>query len=406
MNKIEVFQVGKAYKQYTGVWTRLIDIFLPLKYQRHKINWILKDINFNVKSGEALGIIGLNGAGKSTLLKLITGTIQPTKGSIKINGRVAALLELGMGFHPQFTGRQNIFMAAQLIGMNNKEISERLSDIVNYAEIGQYIDQPVRVYSSGMQMRLAFSVATAIRPDILVVDEALSVGDAYFQHKCFERIKDFIKSGTTLLLVSHDKQAIQAICDRAILLDKGNIAMVGLPESVMDYYNAMLANDRGQLISQIKQSDGTIQTASGNGKITLNTIKILNSKKHVQEYYAVGEDVSLEIEAIANEDTKNLTIGYLIKDRLGQMVYGTNTTHLKIDPIQLKSGELVNVRFNFILNFGEGIYSITVAFHTGESHIKDNFEWRDRSLMFEIVNTHKNKFVGVAWTNTEFERIL
>lgn len=405
MNKIEVSQVGKAYKQYAGVWSRLIDIFLPLKFQRHKTNWVLKDISFNVEPGEALGIIGLNGAGKSTLLKLITGTIQPTMGSIKINGRVAALLELGMGFHPQFTGRQNIFMAAQLLGMSNKEISESLSDIVSFAEIGQYIDQPIRVYSSGMQMRLAFSVATAIRPDILIVDEALSVGDAYFQHKCFERIKDFRKSGTTLLLVSHDKQAIQAICDRAILLEKGYIAMVGSPESVMDYYNAMLANDRGQSISQIKQIDGTMQTASGNGKIKLNKIKLLNSNKCVSDYYAVGEEVSLEIEAIANVDIKDLTIGYLIKDRLGQMVYGTNTTHIKINPIRLVSGESLNVKFDFILNFGEGVYSITVAFHTGESHIKDNFEWRDRSLMFEIVNSNKNKFVGVAWTQAKFERI-
>ena len=406
MNKIEVSQVGKAYKQHAGVWSRLIDIFLPLKFQRHKTNWVLKDISFSVEPGEALGIIGLNGAGKSTLLKLITGTIQPTIGGIKINGRVAALLELGMGFHPQFTGRQNIFMAAQLLGMSNKEISESLSDIVSFAEIGQYIDQPVRVYSSGMQMRLAFSVATAIRPDILIVDEALSVGDAYFQHKCFERIKDFSKSGTTLLLVSHDKQAIQGICDRAILLEEGYIAMVGLPESVFDYYNAKLASEQGQSISQIKQIDGSTQTASGNGKIKLNTMKLLNSNRSVSEYYAVGEDVSLEIEAIANENIKDLTIGYLIKDRLGQMVYGTNTAHIKIDPIQLDAGESLNVKFNFILNFGEGVYSITVAFHTGESHIKDNFEWRDRSLMFEIVNMHKNKFVGAAWTQTKFERIL
>ena len=183
MGSIRVTQLGKAYKQYSTRWSRLLEWALPFLGERHQKKWVLKDVSFTVEPGEAVGIIGVNGAGKSTLLKMITGTTQPTSGKIEITGRVAALLELGMGFHPEFTGRQNVYMSGQLLGLTVEEIAQLMPDIEAFAEIGDYIDQPVRVYSSGMQVRLAFSVATAIRPDILIVDEALSVGDKYFSQK-------------------------------------------------------------------------------------------------------------------------------------------------------------------------------------------------------------------------------
>jgi lipopolysaccharide transport system ATP-binding protein len=216
MGIIRVNNLTKAYRQYPHRWARLAEWLLPSKKKRHVQHWVLRDINFEVNAGEAVAIAGLNGAGKSTLLKIITGTTQATSGSVEIKGRVAALLELGMGFHPDFTGRQNIFMAGQLIGHTHDEIAALLPQIEEFAGIGDYIDQPLRIYSSGMQMRLAFSLATARRPDILIVDEALSVGDSFFQHKSFERIRKFRSEGTTLLIVSHDRYAIQAICDRAI----------------------------------------------------------------------------------------------------------------------------------------------------------------------------------------------
>jgi len=198
---IIVSNISKAYKQYHTRWSRLLEWVEPGTKIRHELTWILQNINFSVAPGEAVAIVGINGAGKSTLLKLITGTVQPTTGEIFISGRVSALLELGMGFHPDFTGRQNVAMAAQLMGLNAKEIAEAMPQVESFAEIAEYIDQPVRVYSSGMQMRLAFSVATVRRPDILIVDEALSVGDTYFQHKSFERIREFRKQGTTLIKV-------------------------------------------------------------------------------------------------------------------------------------------------------------------------------------------------------------
>ncbi|HEU4852819.1 MAG TPA: ABC transporter ATP-binding protein, partial [Telluria sp.] len=210
MGAIHVEHLGKAYKQYPEKWSRLAEWMFPARGPRHHLKWVLQDISFYVAPGEAVGLIGINGAGKSTLLKLITGTTQATTGAVHTHGRVAALLELGMGFHPDFTGRQNVLMAGQLLGMQVHEILELMPQIEEFAGIGDYMDQPVRVYSSGMQMRVAFSVATARRPDILIVDEALSVGDAYFQHKSFDRIRQFRQQGTTLLLVSHDKQAIQS----------------------------------------------------------------------------------------------------------------------------------------------------------------------------------------------------
>lgn len=240
MGHIRVTGLGKAYKQYPNRWARLAEWLIPFSPIRHQQHWVLQDVEFEIAPGEAVGIVGANGAGKSTLLKMITGTTQPTQGKIELQGRVAALLELGMGFHPDFTGRQNAIMAGQLFGMQLEEIQALMPDIERFAEIGEAIDHPVRTYSSGMQMRLAFSVATARRPDILIVDEALSVGDAYFQHKSFARIRSFRKSGTTLLIVSHDRFAIQSICDSAILLKDGRVAMRGKPEPVLDYYLSLI----------------------------------------------------------------------------------------------------------------------------------------------------------------------
>src|SRR5476651_2765773 len=260
MGAITVKQLGKAYKQYPTRWSRLAEWLLPMRGPRHQLKWILSDINFHVAAGEAVGLIGVNGAGKSTLLKLITGTTQASSGSVSVGGRVAALLELGMGFHPDFTGRQNVYMAGQLNGLSVTEIDALMADIEAFAEIGDYIEQPVRVYSSGMQMRLAFSVATVRRPDVLIVDEALSVGDAYFQHKSFERIRQFRQQGTTLLLVSHDKQAIQSVCDRALLLDGGRLARAGKPEEIMDYYNAMIAERENAQLRTTAHADGKVQT--------------------------------------------------------------------------------------------------------------------------------------------------
>jgi lipopolysaccharide transport system ATP-binding protein len=403
MGQITVSQLGKAYKQYPSRWSRLAEWITPFGRTRHHLKWILKDLNFQVAPGEALGIIGINGAGKSTLLKMITGTTQPTTGSVQITGRVAALLELGMGFHPDFTGRQNAFMAGQLLGYSKEDIVSLMPEIIAFSEIGDYIDQPVRVYSSGMQMRLAFSVATARRPDVLIVDEALSVGDAYFQHKSFDRIRAFREQGTTLLIVSHDKQAIQSICDRAILLNAGELAMEGAPEAVMDYYNAMLADHQNQSVKQETTESGKVQTVSGTGEATVQDIALLDRDGRPVEVLDVGQAVTLRVTVEARERLHQLVLGYAIKDRLGQVIYGTNTALKNRVEFDVAKGDRVVFALSFLANLGPGTYSVQTALTSSDSHLVNNYEWRDLALIFQVLNINKPHFVGSAWLDPEIE---
>src|SRR5574338_77305 len=397
MGTISVSNLGKAYKRYPGRWSRLAEWLIPGGKPRHTLKWVLQDISFTVNPGEAVGIIGINGAGKSTLLKMVTGTTQPTTGSVRMTGRVAALLELGMGFHPDFTGRQNAFMAGQLLGYSVDEIARLMPEIEAFAEIGEYIDQPVRVYSSGMQVRLAFSVATAIRPDILIVDEALSVGDTYLQHKSCARIREFRKQGTTLLIVSHDKQAIQSICDRAILLNAGHLAMEGEPEAVMDYYNAMLTDHQNQAVKQVITEGGKVQTISGTGEAVVSDIALIDANGNRIETVDVGQPVSLVVIAKTSAFIERLVLGYGIKDRLGQVVYGTNTD-LKQQALENVPPDS-NIRFDiaFRANLGPGTYSVQTALHSTDTHLSNNYGWRDLALIFDVINLNKPYFAGVAW---------
>ena len=403
MGTISVRDLGKAYKQYPTRSARLAEWLIPFSPPRHAQKWVLQGLNFEVKPGEAIGIIGMNGAGKSTLLKMITGTTEPTTGSVQVTGRIAALLELGMGFHPDFTGRQNAIMAGQLLGLSADDMRSLMPEIEAFAEIGDYIDQPVRVYSSGMQMRLAFSVATAKRPDILIVDEALSVGDNYFQHKSFDRIRAYNKLGTTLLIVSHDKGAVQGICDRAILLSGGAIAMQGSPETVMDYYNAMIAERDPANVQQVLGHDGNVQTISGTGEARVIKARLCDEDGKPVEVVKVGQALQVQVEVEAFADLPELVFGYQIKDRLGQPVFGTNTFHTKQLIKALHTGQRVRYVLRFPANLGEGSYSISFALHDAENHLAKSYEWRDRAIVFNVVIVGKDHFVGLAWLPSSIE---
>ncbi|UVE17952.1 ABC transporter ATP-binding protein [Pseudomonas sp. LS44] len=400
MGSIRVNQLGKAYKQYPSRWARLAEWLLPFSRPRHQLHWVLQDVSFQIQPGEALGIIGINGAGKSTLLKMITGTTQANAGSIEIHGRVAALLELGMGFHPDFSGRQNVFMAGQLLGLGMEELQALMPEIEAFAEIGEYLDQPVRTYSSGMQMRLAFSVATARRPDVLIVDEALSVGDAYFQHKSFERIREFRKAGTTLLIVSHDRQAIQSLCDRAILLANGRLALEGAPEEVMDFYSAMLAEREQQTVRQERLANGKVRTISGTGEAGFADIALLNAHGQRVEVIEVGSQVTLEVTIDVKVDIPRLVLGFMIKDRMGQAIYGINTHRLGQAMEQVAAGERIIYRFDFMAALGKGNYSIALSLSRFDSHLDTNYEWRDFALVFHVINVKQADFVGCTWLNS------
>ncbi|WP_353233649.1 ABC transporter ATP-binding protein [Diaphorobacter ruginosibacter] len=401
MRALTVAGISKAYKRYPSKWARAWE--WVSRRVTHEKTWVLRDISFTVEPGEAVGIIGVNGAGKSTLLKIITGTTQPTSGKVLKHGRIAALLELGMGFHPAFTGRQNVFMAGQLLGLKQDEIAACMPAIEAFAEIGDYIDRPVRMYSSGMQVRLAFSVATAVRPDLLIVDEALSVGDAYFRHKSFSKIREFREQGTSLLIVSHDRASIQSLCDRAILLERGFAIKDGSPEEVMDYYNALIAERKNSTVRVKQLESGRKQTISGTGEARVLSAELLNGTDEPVECINVGESIRLKIQIELHADLPELVCGYMIKDRLGQTVFGTNTHLMEIPITDVKQGEILTIVFSFDANIGVGSYSISTALHVSDNHIAANYEWRDLALIFNVVNMNRRRFTGGNWLPPQIE---
>jgi lipopolysaccharide transport system ATP-binding protein len=390
-----VENAGKAYVSYASELQRFARWFgLPVSPQDE--HWVLRHASFRLHAGESVGIIGQNGAGKSTLLKLIVGTARPTEGSVWTNGRVSALLELGLGFNPELSGYENVRHAAGLMGIQAAEIERLIPEIEAFAEIGEYFHQPVRTYSSGMQMRIAFSVATAVRPDILIVDEALSVGDAYFVHKCFQRIREFREAGTTLLIVSHDATAIQSLCDRAILLDAGRILLDGRPQEVFDYYNALIAEKENATI-RTERREALVATESGSGEATFESLQLLDGSGAVVEYVPVGAPVTLRARVRVREAVATLVFGYMLRDRLGQPVYGTNTYYTGQAVRDCIAGELIEFDAYFEASLGPGSYSVSVALSSTETHLVNNYQWKDLALVFTVANLDRPNFVGVAY---------
>ncbi|MCL7929589.1 ABC transporter ATP-binding protein [Halomonas llamarensis] len=392
---LEIRELGKAYRRYPNELMRVASWFSAIKPLEE--TWILRDVNFDIAQGEAVGIVGQNGAGKSTLLKMITGTLRPTEGYIRTHGRVAAILELGMGFNGELTGRQNVLHSAGLMGFTHAQIDDAMEDIEAFAEIGDYFDQPMRVYSSGMQMRVAFSVATAFRPEVLIVDEALSVGDAYFQHKSFDRIREFQRQGTSLLIVSHDKAAIQSLCDRAILLDQGRVLEDGLPQDIMDYYNAIIAQKENAKVEITPLDSGQIQTRSGSGEASVKQISLHATNGNALDVVDVGQPVELRIEVAIHADLPELVAGYKLKDRVGQDVFGTNTWHTHQVERQLNAGETLTYCLRFNANLGPGSYSVSLSLHRSDTHLTHNYQWIDHALVFQMVNMEKDFFLGTSW---------
>lgn len=394
---IVVNNLGKKYKRYPNRWARLGEWLSFGSIQAHRASWVFRNLNFEVSQGESLGIIGVNGAGKSTLLKLLTRTSAPSEGSVEIFGRVSALLELGMGFHQDFTGRVNALMTCQMMGYTSEEAQGLLEDIREFSELGDYLEQPVRVYSTGMQVRLAFSAATVTRPEILIVDEALSVGDAYFQHKCIRRIRDYRDQGTTLLFVSHDPGAVKSLCSRAILLDRGAIVRDGAPDTVLDYYNSVIAQKKNdEDIQQVTGEGGRVSTRSGSGMARIAEVDIMNEDGRSVRTFLVGEKALLRCSVNFFKNMAEPTVGILLRDRMGNDVYGTNTHHLGRKDIAICAGDSLEVIFTFPMNIGPGNYSVCVAVHAGDSHLEENCDWWDQCLSLQVIPGSENPFVGVA----------
>lgn len=377
MGTITISNLGKAYKQYPNRWARLLEWVSPFHQRRHTLKWVLQGINFTVHAGEAVGIMGINGAGKSTLLKMITGTTQPTIGSVQISGRVAALLELGMGFHPDFTGRQNVFMAGQLQGLKVDEIHKIMPEIEEFAGIGEYFDQPLRVYSSGMQVRVAFAVATAVRPDILIVDEALSVGDIAFQAKCMERMRQFIESGVTVILVSHATNQVRQFCKKAIYLSGGNVKAYGPADQVCDLYQNDIVGG-GQVASEVVVTEGSNDIScltdpllransagiGGGGTLDLEYLwlKMMDKDGHEVSSFQHQEKVVFKACVRANRDVeRGANAGLLIADKSGYHLVACNTNYYDKYLPALKAGECAVIEWAFLMPFANGEFRVDVG---------------------------------------------
>ncbi|MBI3610813.1 MAG: ABC transporter ATP-binding protein [Nitrospirae bacterium] len=402
---LKVSGLGKAFRKYRSEWQRIFSWF-GISVTPAAEHWVLRGVSFSVASGEAVGIVGQNGAGKSTLLKLITGTLRATEGEVQIHGRIAAILELGMGFNPEFTGRQNVYHAAGLMGFSRKAIEHALPEIEAFAEIGGYFDQPMRTYSSGMQMRVAFAAVTAFRPEILIVDEALSVGDSYFQHKSFDRIRQFKEQGTSLLFVTHSMGDVQTLCDRVILLDKGQALRDGLPDEVVDYYNALIAEKENAklTVEQLRQKNGWILTKSGTGEATLADFRLTDADSNQEVHLVrVGQRVILTAIVKIHADIPRLVLGYMLRDRMGHVVWGTNTWHTKQIVEDLRAGQVVEFKLLFTCTLGPGSYSFSPALVSTDTHLVNNYEWKDNALVFDVLNAGNPYFIGTSWLDAVFD---
>ena len=402
---LKVSGLGKAYRTYRSEWRRVLSWFGVTVVPAAE-HWGLRDVSFSVAPGEAVGIVGQNGAGKSTLLKLVTGTLRGTEGDVQVHGRIAAILELGMGFNPEFTGRQNVYHAAGLMGFSPDAIEQAMPDMEAFAEIGDYFDQPVRTYSSGMQMRVAFSVATAFRPDVLIVDEALSVGDSYFQHKSFARIRQFKELGTALLFVTHGMSDVRTLCDRVILLDKGRVLRDGSPDEVVDYYNALIAEKENAKLSveQRRQKNGWVLTKSGTGEATLADFRLSDADSHQEvQSVRVGQRLVLTATVNIHADIPSLVLGYMLRDRQGHVVWGTNTWHTRQVLENLEMGQVVEFKLSFTCTLGPGSYSFSPALVSTDTHLVNNYEWADNALVFDVLNADKSTFIGSSWLDAVFD---
>jgi lipopolysaccharide transport system ATP-binding protein len=403
MGHIRVDGVGKAYKRYPRKWGRLVEWLGAGDH--HQLMWVLRDVGFAVTPGEAVGVIGFNGAGKSTLLKMIAGTTRPTTGRVEVGGRVSALLELGIGFHPDFTGRENALMAGQLRGLGRDEVEAEMPAIEAFAGIGDYIDQPLRVYSSGMVVRLAFSVATAVRPDILIVDEALAVGDVLFQQKCYERIRAFCDAGTTLLFVSHSMPAVYALCERALLIHGGGIAIDGKPKEAIDLYNALAlrardpessslriagdaqtdtpssvpvssvkfraaiaesnpddVGDQAGVPPRIHADDAAVSAPGTYAKpgAAITAVRLLHDERTVTTLVSESA-AAIVVHARFDAPFDDPHVGFQIRDARGEPIFMTNTHGMRSPIGPVVAGDDVEVRFELRMAIAPGEYSITAG---------------------------------------------
>lgn len=349
--------IVKKYALYSKKTDRLVEALTPRKKSFHKDFYALNGISFSMARGECVGIVGKNGSGKSTLLKILTGVLTPTSGNVQVNGRVSALLELGAGFNPEYTGYENIYLNGSIMGYSREQMKEKIPEIIEFADIGDFINQPVKIYSSGMFVRLAFAVAISVDPEILIIDEALAVGDVFFQLKCYKKIEEFKKNGKTILFVSHDQSSIIKYCDRAILLDKGKMLCDDTPREVIDQYKQILSADNAH---QVEQADQIIEPSTswkccyqlnekileyGNRQAEIIDFGIFSATGQLVTLYHRNEEYKVRIKVYFHQTVYNPIFAITFKDMSGLEVAGTNTMQEGIETNVIESGNIVVIQF-------------------------------------------------------------
>ena len=376
---IKVDHVSKMYKLYDKPSDRLKESLGLTRKKKYHEHWALNDVCFEVKKGETVGIIGTNGSGKSTILKIITGVLNPTAGEVVIDGRISALLELGAGFNMEYTGIENVYLNGMMIGFSREEIDQRLDDILKFADIGDFVNQPCKTYSSGMFVRLAFAVAINIDPEILIVDEALSVGDVFFQAKCYKKFEEFKEQGKTIIFVSHDLSSISKYCDRVVLLNKGDKMSEGAPKEMINLYKRVLLNQTvsGQdgKVLQENEEQGSTETKLwkshykinpgvdeyGTGEAEIIDFAIIDEHGSYTNCIEKGTSFSIKSKVLFNQEIQNPIFTLTFKNIQGTAVTGTNTMYEKVDVGTVHPGEVYVATFEQNMDMQGGEYLLSIS---------------------------------------------
>jgi len=404
-NVSKAFRLKRRYRQSTTLKSALVNTLKGRRVaEEERLFWALKGVSFDVPKGTTLGMIGSNGSGKSTLLKLLAGIHRPTSGHVSTNGRISALIELGAGFHPEFTGRENIYVNGIILGLSRKQIQERIDDIIHFSELEDFIDNPVKTYSSGMYMRLAFSIAATVDPDILLIDEILGVGDASFQRKCQNKLNTFKADGKTIVIVTHDLSALERYCDRVLWMDHGQLKAYGDVQSVMQMYLEHVADQQRANLLEEHEHPETAQESSrkrrwGSREVEINQVEFYNGSPHPTYLFKTGDKMTIEIDYKAYRPVYEPVFGIGIFRDDETFCYGTNTNIEKIHIPRIEGEGKVKFCVDH-LDLTEGKYFLDVAIHLEDG---TPFDYQTRAYSFEVMSLIKDIGIYRPAHRWEFE---
>ncbi|MCS6954147.1 MAG: ABC transporter ATP-binding protein [Bryobacterales bacterium] len=397
-------KVSKVYHLYRRPFDRILETFYSTRRRLGTEFWALRDVTLSAGRGEFVGIVGPNGSGKSTLLQILSGIIRPTTGRVYTEGRIAALLELGAGFNPEFTGRENVYLNGEILGLSRREVDRVFPSIEAFAEIGEFIDRPVKEYSAGMYVRLAFATAIHVEPDILIVDEALAVGDAIFANRCIRKFEELKRRKVTVLFVSHDLGLVKRLSDRALLLVGGRVAAEGSPAEVINRYVGLVLERQGDRPAELTGTERQTLQGSfrhGDGASELVEVELLGPWGTPVRTVCHGESVSVRVRARFHKDVERPVVGMLIRNRLGTDVFGTNTRLEGCELGPARAGEELTVEFRFVCLLAQQEYTLTVATQYWEGFSQD---WRDDVLAFSVIDPRGGAGVASFPTQVTWQR--